>query len=772
MDIEKTRKRGISVRQVSWGATLVYTLLGSLLIVIPEYQASNSAAGSVGHSLRDWFYLASSSALVYFLAQLFIRKLMQGEYRLLSELPEPEQDSSQQQLNTNSILSSSTQGIFRLDAEGRVTFTNQAVSSMLGFAQDELIGILHQHQLHPHRIDQETSSELSCPLCLSISEGVPTQGEETYRCKDGTLLPVEFSCTPLTAGGANRGAVVFFKDAAERLANETKLRVHSTVFESIMEGVMVTDADGDIISVNPAFTHITGFKSEEVIGNNPRIMRSGRHDEEFYRRMWESIHTHGSWSGEVWNRRKNGSIQPEWLNINRVCNRDGEVTHYVASFIDTSGIKASQEQLHHLAHHDNLTGLPNRLLLKDRLKQSLKRAIREKCRVAVLFLDLDDFKKINDTLGHQVGDEMLKQAAKRIEALLRKDDTVARLGGDEFVVLLDRLDKPEDASLVATKILAAIQQPFFIADRELFVGVSVGISIYPQDGEDTDSLVRNADVAMYQAKQLGKNHFYFYTQELSQTANFRMELESDLRKALERRQLELYYQPQVSLTDRRVVAVEALLRWHRPERGLVSATEFIPLAEQTGLILPIGEWVLEQACSQLRTWNDQGNGELKVSVNISSVQAQRADLYELVYAALERSGLRPEQLELEVTETFLTAGGAEQVIVLLNRLRALGVSISIDDFGSGYSSLSYLQRLPVDRLKLSRTFLEGTPANNANNAIASAIAALGERLGISVVASGIETEQQLFFAQEIGCSRGQGLLFGAAVPAEQLSKSL
>lgn len=647
MDMEKASKRDTSARQVSWGVTLVYALLGSLLIVIPEYQAIDLAAGSLGHSLRNWVYLLSSSVMVYLLAQFFIRKLFKSEYRL-----------------------------------------------------------------------------------------IPDQLE------------------------------------AELLANETKLRVHSTVFESIMEGVVVTDAAGDIISVNPAFTHITGFKPEEVIGKNPRIMKSGRHDDEFYRRMWESIHVHGSWSGEVWNRRKNGSIQPEWLNISRVCDQSGKATHYVASFIDTSGIKASEEQLHHLAHHDNLTGLPNRLLLKDRLKQSLKRAIREKCRVAVLFLDLDDFKKINDTLGHQVGDEMLKQAAKRIESLLRKDDTIARLGGDEFVVVLDRLDKSEDASLVATKVLAAIQEPFRIADRELFIGVSIGISIFPQDGEDTDTLVRNADVAMYQAKQLGKNHYYFYMKELSQTANFRMELEADLRKALEKQQLALFYQPQFSLTDRYIVAVEALLRWNHPTQGVVSAAEFIPLAEETGLILPIGDWVLQQACRQLRIWNDQGKAELKISVNISSIQAQRDDLYESVCAAIERNEVRPEQLELEITETFLMAAGMEQMIVLLNRLKALGVSLSIDDFGSGYSSLSYLQRLPVDRLKLSRTFLEGTPANKANCAIAGAIAALGERLGIEVTASGIESEQQLFFAQEIGCSRGQGFLFGAAVPPEQLGKSL
>jgi len=643
MEMELTKKRVISLRQAGWAVTLAYALLASLFIVIPGHQESTPLSGSFIGSLRDWVYLASSSVMVYFLAQFFTRKLIQGDYRIL-----------------------------------------------LDRAESEL---------------------------------------------------------------------------------ESRLRIHSTVFESIMEGVAVTDADVNIISVNPAFTHITGFKPEEVLGKNPKVMKSGRHDEAFYRSMWESINRHGSWSGEVWNRRKNGSIKPEWLNITRVCNAAGTTTNYVASFIDTSAIKASQEQLHHLAHHDNLTGLPNRLLLKDRLEQSFKRARREKRSVAVLFLDLDDFKKINDSLGHQVGDELLKQAARRIKALLRKNDTVARLGGDEFVILLDRLERPEDASLVARKVLSTLKQPFNLANRELYVGVSIGISIFPQDGEESDTLVKNADVSMYRAKQQGKNHFQFYTEELSQTANHRMELEADLRKALEGGQFELFYQPQVSLSDECIVAAEALLRWRHPEQGLIAAAEFIPLAEETGLILPIGEWVLREACRQLCAWDRQGHAGLRISVNISSVQIQRADLFDLVHSMLQESGLRPERLELEISEAFIM-GGSEQHVAVLNRLKALGVGLSIDDFGSGYSSFSYLQRLPIDRLKLNRAFLNGVPSNTANSAIAGAVVALGEKFGIPVVAGGIEAVEQRLFAREIGCRTGQGFLYGKALPPDQFRKQM
>ena len=642
MEMELTKKRVLSLRQIGWAVTLVYALLGCLLIVMPGYHAGDPLlSSSIGGSLRDWAYLASSSVLVYFLSQFFARKLIQGDYRISVD-----------------------------------------------------------------RTDDE---------------------------------------------------------------KESRLRVHSTVFESIMEGVAVTDADVKIISVNPAFTHITGFKPEEVLGKNPNIMKSGRHDEEFYRRMWESIIEHGSWSGEVWNRRRNGSIKPEWLNITRVCNDAGATTNYVASFIDTSAIRASQEQLHHLAHHDNLTGLPNRLLLKDRLDQSFKRARREKCQVAVLFLDLDEFKKINDTLGHKVGDEVLKQAARRIQALLRKEDTVARLGGDEFVILLDRLDRAEDASLVARKVLSTLQQPFTIANRELYIGVSIGISIFPQDGEDSDKLVRNADIAMYRAKQLGKNLFQFYTEALSETANYKMELEADLRNALEAGQLQLFYQPQVSLADRRIVGAEALLRWQHPEQGLIPAAEFIQLAEETGLIMPIGEWVLQEACRQLLTWDEQGAQRLRISLNISGVQLHRSELFELVQSVLQKSGVQPDRLEFDIGEsTFLAV--TEKNLDVLHRLQSLGVGLAIDDFGAGYTSFGYLQRLHADRLKLSRSLLEGVPSNRDKSVIVDAITSLGEKFGIPILAAGIETEEQLHFAHKIGCKTGQGFLFAEALPPDRFQR--
>ena len=566
-------------------------------------------------------------------------------------------------------------------------------------------------------------------------------------------------------------AVVDTNDRSDGLPDESRMRIHSTVFNSIMEGVAVTNAAGNIISVNPAFTHITGYLPEEVLGQNPRIMKSGRHDQEFYNKMWESIAQHGSWSGEIWNRRKSGKIQPEWLNITRVCNDAGEATHYVASFIDTSAIKASQEQLHHLAHHDNLTGLPNRLLFKDRLEQSFKKARREHHRVAVLFLDLDDFKKVNDTLGHQVGDEMLKQAAKRIQCLLREGDTVARLGGDEFTILIDRLERAEDASLVANKVLATLKQPFNIVGRELYIGVSIGIAIFPQDGENTETLVRNADVSMYRAKQMGKNHFQFYTEELSRTANQKIEQEGFLRKALEKEQLRLFFQPQVSIASGAVVGAEALLRWQHPEKGLIYPCDFIPLAEETGLILSIGEWVLHSACRQLRAWDEQGITGLRMAVNISSIQILRADLVKLVQTVLTRNGVEPHRLELEIRENFIMER-ADRHTEVIAQLKAIGVGISINDFGAGYSSIRSLQQMPVDRIKLGVAIFEGVPSNRSNSMIAGAIASLGKNFGIQIVAEGIETEAQRRFASEIGCETGQGFLYGEALTSEEFTRIL
>jgi diguanylate cyclase (GGDEF)-like protein/PAS domain S-box-containing protein len=554
---------------------------------------------------------------------------------------------------------------------------------------------------------------------------------------------------------------------ADPLENEARLRVHSTVYNEIMEGVVVTDADANIISVNPAFTHIMGYRPEEVLGQNPRLFKSGKHDEEFYRRMWSTIHTHGSWSGEIWNRRKDGSVQPEWLNIARVRNAAGETTHYVCSFTDTSVIKASQEQLHRLAHHDILTGLPNRLLFNDRLGQAIKHAQRGEYQVAVLFMDLDDFKKINDTLGHQAGDELLRQAAQRLESQLRKGDTVARLGGDEFVILLNRLKRSEYAAVVASKIERQLRLPFVIAGQQHFIGVSIGIAMYPMDGDRADLLMRNADISMYRAKELGKGGYQFYTDDLSITANERAVLERELRCALKEGEFMLHFQPEMLLGEDRVIAVEALLRWQHPRLGLLAPSEFIPLAEQTGLIVAIGAWVLEEACREASAWQHGALQSARIAVNVSTVQLQRGDLLAQVESALANSGLLAGRLEIELNESFVM-GDVEKSIGVLRQLKALGVAIVIDDFGLGYSSLCHLQRLPIDRLKLDRSFLVDVPSDEGHCAIANAIVSLGDKLRIPVVAEGVETDEQLSFVTGIGCHAAQGYRYTRPLPADQL----
>ncbi|MCB1760881.1 MAG: EAL domain-containing protein [Gammaproteobacteria bacterium] len=558
-------------------------------------------------------------------------------------------------------------------------------------------------------------------------------------------------------------------DGHSGLRDEARLRIHSTVYHEIMEGVVVTDADANIISVNPAFTHIMGYRPEEVLGKNPSLFKSGKHDPDFYQRMWDSIVTHGSWSGEIWNRRKDGSIQPEWLNISRVRNAAGDTTHYVGSFTDTSVIKASQEQLHRLAHHDILTGLPNRLLFNDRLGQAIKHAQRGGYQVAVLFMDLDDFKKVNDTLGHQTGDELLRQAAQRLESQLRKGDTVARLGGDEFVILLHRLARSEYAAVVANKVEQQLHSPFVIAGKQHFVGVSIGIALYPQDGDRAELLMRNADISMYRAKELGKGGFQFYTDDLSLAASARAELERELRGALEAGAFELHYQPEMMLGEARVIAVEALLRWRHPRLGLLAPADFIPLAEQTGLILDIGGWVLEEACRVASGWQSDALQSARIAVNVSTTQLQRGDLLAQVEQALANSGLAADRLELELNESFVM-GDVEKSIDLLRRLKALGVGIVIDDFGTGYSSLSHLQKLPIDRLKLDRSFLADVPTDKGHCAIANAIVSLSDKLRIPVVAEGVENDEQLSFVTGIGCLAAQGYRYTHPLPADQFQR--
>ena len=553
-------------------------------------------------------------------------------------------------------------------------------------------------------------------------------------------------------------------DITQRRADEDSLRQAAAVFDSTQEGVLVTDHDQKIVHVNPAFSRITGYSAEEVLGQSPNLFKSGRHDAAFYLSLWHALEQRGAWSGEIWNRRKDGDVFPMWQCIRSIHDENGTLSHYVAVFSDISAIKRSQHELDYLAHHDPLTTLPNRLLFSERIEQALQ---RDKQRGALLLIDLDHFKIINESLGHNTGDQLLKLIGERLGGCFDKQLTLARLGGDEFGLLSNNCANAEQASQLAQRLLDSLTQPFLIAGDTLFIGASIGISLFPEDGNSVEQLLRNADSALFRAKGSGRQTFSFYSQDMTTLARQRVKLEAELRQALEQNQLRVYYQPIHRLDDGRMVGAEALVRWQHPERGLVPPGEFIPMAEDSGLIGAIDAWVLEQACIQMGQWLQRGVKLEFVAVNVSSRLFSRGELDLRVARVLAQTGLDPARLELEVTESAVM-DDPDRALELLQHLHSLGVRLAIDDFGTGYSSLARLKRLPVDKLKLDQSFVRGLPSDPEDAAIARAVITLGQSLGLRVLAEGIETAEQAAYLRESGCLLGQGYWFGRPQPAEQL----
>ncbi len=553
------------------------------------------------------------------------------------------------------------------------------------------------------------------------------------------------------------------------------LKLYATVFTNATEGMTITDGEARIVAVNPAFTGITGYSLEEIAGRTPAVLGSGRQDESFYREMWATLAREGQWQGEIWNRRRNGEVFPEWLSITAVRDGDGNdsgtPSHYIGIFSDITERKAAEARIHHLAHHDALTNLPNRMLLQDRLDQAILQSRRSRRHAAVLFIDLDRFKLINDTLGHDVGVGLLSQVARRCQEVVRDTDTVARQGGDEFVIVLPELEHAQDATVVARKLLEVLGRPYRLGAHELTVTASIGIAVYPEDGRNASVLLRNADAAMYGAKADGRNAFQFYSSDLNTASLGELLLENQLRGALDRNELLLHFQPKVGAESGRISGAEALLRWQHPELGLLGPGRFVPAAEESGLIVPIGEWVLRRACRQLRAWLDAGHEPVSVAVNLSAQQFAHQDIVALVRNTLAETGLPPELLELELTETMLMRD-VERTIEVLARLRALGVKLSIDDFGTGYSSLAYLKLFNVDVLKIDRSFVNDIRSDGADGKIAAAVIALAHSLGQQVVAEGVETEYQRDFLARHRCDQFQGYLFGRPVPADEFAAQL
>ncbi len=533
---------------------------------------------------------------------------------------------------------------------------------------------------------------------------------------------------------------------------------------------MITDHENRIIAINPAMTELTGYTLDELLGKNPSLLASGHTPPQTYEAMWHALAQHGYWQGELTDRRKNGEIYPKWASISVVHDSNGEVVNYVSSFSDISDRKASEERIFHLAHHDTLTGLLNRFSLNERLQQAVAQAKRNNEKLAVMFIDMDRFKVINDTLGHHVGDALLVEVAERLRASVRDSDIVARLGGDEFVVVLTSVDTGSLITTIAQKIVHNLATPYQVLDHELRTSPSVGIASFPEDGNQASVLMKYADAAMYHVKAQGRNNFQFFSAEMSAAAHEGMELERDLRLALDKGELTLHYQPKIEAEDGRVSGIEALIRWNHPARGLVSPNLFIPIAEQIGMVSMLGDWVLDEACRQLALWRNSGL-RLKMAVNLSALQLRDPKLVMTLQQLMERHSISNDELELEVTETAAMTN-AEHAIALMQAISARGISLAIDDFGTGYSSLAYLKSFPIQTLKLDRTFVRDIGEDENGTAICKATISLAHSLGLKVVAEGVETALQKEFLVRHHCNTLQGNLFSPPLPADEITKYL
>lgn len=566
-----------------------------------------------------------------------------------------------------------------------------------------------------------------------------------------------------------------FRANRKRARFEAELRLSAIVFESSFEGIMITDATGRIMRVNKSFSKITGYLPEEVIGKNASMLKSGRHGPDFYKEMWRNLLEHGFWHGEIWNQRKNGSIYPQRLSISVITDAQGHVSNYIAIFADITEKKQIEERIHRLAYYDELTDLPNRVLFQERLKRALIHAKRNQLAVSLLFLDLDRFKSINDSMGHPAGDKLLEIAAKRLKTCIREEDTVARMGGDEFTLILVGMKPGERAKqgarLVAEKVLETLSGPFQVWDREVFVGVSIGIAFYPDDAQEPMELVKNADLALYHAKNQGRNNFQYYTEDMNLKAIDRLELENDLRRAIQLKEFCVYYQPQISLLTGELCGMEGLLRWQSPTRGLLTPSEFVSMLDETGLIVPIGEWSLRTICMHAAHWLKLGYMLPRVAVNLSARQFVQPQVVDLVKTICTETGFPINKLELELTESVLIED-VESTIETLKHLKALGVQISIDDFGTGYSSLNYLKRFPIDRLKIDRSFVRDITVDPDSAEVITAIIAIAHNLKLGVIAEGVETEAQLEFLRFHHCDEIQGYFISPPLPEASVAQML
>jgi diguanylate cyclase (GGDEF)-like protein/PAS domain S-box-containing protein len=646
------------------------------------------------------------------------------------------------------------EGLLIVDADSRIEYMNQTMIDWFGdhsgeICADSVVGL--DRDRHYQRQQQSGSQGRSVYYQPTVPDGRHYEGiGAPINNRDGTVSRLEV-----------------IRDVTGRKYNEEQIRTLSQVVEQSPVSVVITDTDGYIEYVNGAFEKITGYPADEVIGEHTRMLKSGRTPEGHYRDLWQTITSGRAWKGEFYNRKKGGELFWERVHIAPVQDQGGNTRHFLAVKEDITLQKSQEQRIMQQAHFDGLTGLPNRFLSLDRLDRLTKDAGRSDQHVAVLFLDLDDFKKVNDSLGHEVGDQLLVQAADRLNAQVRNYDTVGRLGGDEFIIMLGGLDEIDRSGRVAEQMLAQFHRPFNLDGRELVLTASLGVAVYPQDGTTPAELLRNADTAMYCSKEAGRNTYRYYTESMNQGVARRLLVEEQLRGALVREELRIHYQPQIELASGRLVGTEALLRWHNPELGEVSPAEFIPIAEQTGLIMNIGEYVISEALAQLAHWQRIAGQSLRMAVNVSPRQFRDPNLVSFIEQLLQRLELPAACLELEITEGVLMSGHAH-IDLALSALNRLGVTLAMDDFGTGYSSLSYLRNYPFDILKIDRSFIDDVPRDDADRELVNATIAMAHGLGLKVIAEGVETDAQLRYLKAQGCDYAQGYLFSRPVSGERI----
>jgi diguanylate cyclase (GGDEF)-like protein/PAS domain S-box-containing protein len=667
-------------------------------------------------------------------------------------------------------MSVMAEGLAIISAEGKFLFANRVAEEFLGFAETGLLGQRTENiMLERLREDGTIYPFDEYPTRVTLRDGREVRDAVMgLRNAGGSVRWLQVNTSALRIGDqARSGAVMTFSDITERRRADEQLKLAFEAIRQSGEGILITDPQQVILSVNPAFETVTGYRADQVIGKTPEVIASNRHDHNFYAAIHESLESTGHWRGEVWNRRQNGEIYPEWLGVSVVRESDGRPKYFIYIFSDMSERQAAQQRIEFLAHHDPLTGLPNRLLLRDRMEQAQALAIRSHSRIALMFLDLDRFKTINDSLGHPVGDALLKEVVERLKGCVRDSDTISRQGGDEFVILLNEVRDGDAVSRVADKIHQRMGEPIMLGNHSLITSFSIGIALFPDDGDEFDSLLQKADTAMYHAKAAGRNGHRFFTELMNRQVVEHLTLETQLRQALENKEFVLHYQPQLDLHESGIIGVEALIRWNSPENGLISPARFIPVAEDSGMIVQIGAWVIGEACRQARAWQDAGLPPFVVAVNLSAVQFRRPDLVNTVINALVLSDLDSQWLELELTESILIQD-AEATLDSVRRLKALGVRLSVDDFGTGYSSLAYLKRFSVDKLKIDQSFIRDLVSDPDDAAIVRAIIQMAHSLKLKTIAEGVETEELANLLRIFHCDEIQGFWFARPMPADEL----